>query len=83
MTASVQAAHVLDIPAVAPSHPGGLHDPVLAARIVNAIASRSEEAMMERIHGRLPVALYAPIVFALLSLQRWIERRQIAAEADA
>src|SRR6266568_2936049 len=30
-------------------------------RIVNAIASRSEEAMMKRIHGRLPVALYAPI----------------------
>src|SRR6202795_2834476 len=29
------------------------------------------------------VALYAPIVFALVSLQRWIERRQIAAEADA
>src|SRR6266481_3703790 len=27
------------------------------------------------------VALYAPIVFALVSLQRWIERRQIAAEA--
>ena len=26
------------------------------------------------------VALYAPIVFALVSLQRWIERRQIAAE---
>jgi His/Glu/Gln/Arg/opine family amino acid ABC transporter permease subunit len=29
------------------------------------------------------VALYAPIVFALVSLQRWIERRQIAAEANA
>jgi len=29
------------------------------------------------------VALYAPIVFALVSLQRWIERRQIAAEAAA
>jgi His/Glu/Gln/Arg/opine family amino acid ABC transporter permease subunit len=27
------------------------------------------------------VALYAPIVFALVSLQRWIERRQTAAEA--
>src|SRR6266516_2525972 len=27
------------------------------------------------------IALYAPIVFALVSLQRWIERRQIAAEA--
>ena len=26
------------------------------------------------------VALYAPIVFALVSLQRWIERRQTAAE---
>jgi His/Glu/Gln/Arg/opine family amino acid ABC transporter permease subunit len=26
------------------------------------------------------VALYVPIVFALVSLQRWIERRQIAAE---
>ena len=26
------------------------------------------------------VALYAPIVFALVSLQRWIERHQIAAE---
>jgi His/Glu/Gln/Arg/opine family amino acid ABC transporter permease subunit len=26
------------------------------------------------------VALYTPIVFALVSLQRWIERRQIAAE---
>jgi His/Glu/Gln/Arg/opine family amino acid ABC transporter permease subunit len=26
------------------------------------------------------VALYAPIVFALVSLQRWIERRQVAAE---
>ena len=26
------------------------------------------------------VALYAPIVFALVSLQRWIERRQAAAE---
>jgi len=29
------------------------------------------------------VALYAPIVFALVSLQRWIERRQLAAEAAA
>lgn len=29
------------------------------------------------------VALYAPIVFALVSLQRWIERRQIVAEAAA
>ncbi len=29
------------------------------------------------------VALYAPIVFALVSLQRWIERRQVAAEAAA
>src|SRR6201992_1210170 len=29
------------------------------------------------------VALFAPIVFALVSLQRWIERRQIAAEAAA
>src|SRR5450631_953945 len=27
------------------------------------------------------VALYVPIVFALVSLQRWIERRQVAAEA--
>jgi His/Glu/Gln/Arg/opine family amino acid ABC transporter permease subunit len=29
------------------------------------------------------VALYAPIVFALVSLQRWIERRQLAGEAAA
>jgi His/Glu/Gln/Arg/opine family amino acid ABC transporter permease subunit len=29
------------------------------------------------------IALYAPIVFALVSLQRWIERRQVAAEAIA
>jgi His/Glu/Gln/Arg/opine family amino acid ABC transporter permease subunit len=29
------------------------------------------------------VALYAPIVFALVCLQRWIERRQIMAEAAA
>jgi His/Glu/Gln/Arg/opine family amino acid ABC transporter permease subunit len=29
------------------------------------------------------VAIYAPIVFALVSLQRWIERRQLAAEAAA
>jgi len=29
------------------------------------------------------VALYAPIVFFLVSLQRWIERRQAAAEAAA
>jgi His/Glu/Gln/Arg/opine family amino acid ABC transporter permease subunit len=29
------------------------------------------------------VALYAPIVFALVLLQRWIERRQVAAEAAA
>ncbi|HZE55236.1 MAG TPA: amino acid ABC transporter permease [Bradyrhizobium sp.] len=29
------------------------------------------------------VALYVPIVFALVSLQRWIERRQFAAEAAA
>ena len=29
------------------------------------------------------VALYAPIVFVLVSLQRWIERRQITAEAAA
>lgn len=29
------------------------------------------------------VALYAPIVFALVALQRWIERRQLAAEAAA
>src|SRR6201991_5082862 len=29
------------------------------------------------------VALYAPIVFALVSLQRWIERRQLTAEAAA
>jgi His/Glu/Gln/Arg/opine family amino acid ABC transporter permease subunit len=29
------------------------------------------------------IALYAPIVFALVSLQRWIERRQIMAEAAA
>jgi His/Glu/Gln/Arg/opine family amino acid ABC transporter permease subunit len=31
----------------------------------------------------LAVALYVPIVFALVSLQRWIERRQLAAEAAA
>lgn len=29
------------------------------------------------------IALYAPIVFLLVSLQRWIERRQIMAEAAA
>jgi His/Glu/Gln/Arg/opine family amino acid ABC transporter permease subunit len=29
----------------------------------------------------IAVALYAPIVFVLVSLQRWIERRQIRAEA--
>jgi His/Glu/Gln/Arg/opine family amino acid ABC transporter permease subunit len=29
------------------------------------------------------VALYAPIVFALVSLQRWIERRQVVVEAAA
>jgi His/Glu/Gln/Arg/opine family amino acid ABC transporter permease subunit len=29
------------------------------------------------------VALYAPIVYALVSLQRWIERRQAAAEVAA
>ncbi len=29
------------------------------------------------------VALYAPIVFVLVSLQRWIERRQLMAEAAA
>ena len=29
------------------------------------------------------VALYVPIVFALVSLQRWIERRQVTAEAVA
>ena len=29
------------------------------------------------------VAIYAPIVFALVSLQRWIERRQVASEAAA
>jgi His/Glu/Gln/Arg/opine family amino acid ABC transporter permease subunit len=29
------------------------------------------------------MALYAPIVFVLVSLQRWIERRQITAEAAA
>jgi His/Glu/Gln/Arg/opine family amino acid ABC transporter permease subunit len=29
------------------------------------------------------IALYAPIVYALVSLQRWIERRQVAAEAVA
>ena len=29
------------------------------------------------------VALYAPIVFVLVSLQRWIERRQIMAEVAA
>jgi His/Glu/Gln/Arg/opine family amino acid ABC transporter permease subunit len=29
------------------------------------------------------VALYAPIVFVLVSLQRWIERRQMLAEATA
>jgi len=29
------------------------------------------------------VALYVPIVFALVSLQRWIERRQVTAEAAA
>jgi His/Glu/Gln/Arg/opine family amino acid ABC transporter permease subunit len=29
------------------------------------------------------IALYAPIVFALVSLQRWIERRQLSAEAAA
>ena len=29
------------------------------------------------------IAIYVPIVFALVSLQRWIERRQLAAEALA
>jgi His/Glu/Gln/Arg/opine family amino acid ABC transporter permease subunit len=29
------------------------------------------------------VALYAPIIFALVSLQRWIERRQAVTEASA
>jgi His/Glu/Gln/Arg/opine family amino acid ABC transporter permease subunit len=29
------------------------------------------------------IALYAPIVFLLVSLQRWIERRQLAVEAAA
>jgi His/Glu/Gln/Arg/opine family amino acid ABC transporter permease subunit len=31
----------------------------------------------------IAVALYAPIVFLLVSLQRWIERRQLRAEAAA
>jgi His/Glu/Gln/Arg/opine family amino acid ABC transporter permease subunit len=31
----------------------------------------------------IAIALYAPIVFALVALQRWIERRQLAAEAAA
>jgi His/Glu/Gln/Arg/opine family amino acid ABC transporter permease subunit len=31
----------------------------------------------------IAVALYAPIVFVLVSLQRWIERRQMMAEAAA
>jgi His/Glu/Gln/Arg/opine family amino acid ABC transporter permease subunit len=31
----------------------------------------------------IAVALYAPIVFVLVSLQRWIERRQVMAEAAA
>jgi His/Glu/Gln/Arg/opine family amino acid ABC transporter permease subunit len=31
----------------------------------------------------IAVALYAPIVFVLVSVQRWIERRQIMAEAAA
>ena len=31
----------------------------------------------------IAVAIYAPIVFALVALQRWIERRQVAAEALA
>jgi ABC-type amino acid transport system permease subunit len=29
------------------------------------------------------IAIYVPIVFALVSLQRWIERRQTRAEALA
>jgi ABC-type amino acid transport system permease subunit len=29
------------------------------------------------------IALYVPIVFVLVSLQRWIERRQVLAEAAA
>jgi ABC-type amino acid transport system permease subunit len=29
------------------------------------------------------IALYVPIVYALVSLQRWIERRQAAAEVAA
>ena len=29
------------------------------------------------------IAIYVPIVFALVSLQRWIERRQVTAEAAA
>src|ERR1700753_4253479 len=31
----------------------------------------------------IAIALYAPIVYLLVSIQRWIERRQIAAEAAA
>jgi His/Glu/Gln/Arg/opine family amino acid ABC transporter permease subunit len=31
----------------------------------------------------IAIALYAPIVYALVSLQRWIERRQAAAEVAA
>ncbi len=29
------------------------------------------------------IALYVPIVFVLVSLQRWIERRQLAAKVAA
>jgi His/Glu/Gln/Arg/opine family amino acid ABC transporter permease subunit len=59
--------------------------PVLAVVGVVDI-TRAAERIGAETYDPLPpflaaVALYAPIVFALVSLQRWIERRQLKAEA--
>ena len=51
----------------------GIADQLARARLRLAVV-RDAAAML---------AIYAPIVFALVSLQRWIERRRVAAEAVA
>src|ERR1700751_1094534 len=95
MTASLRFRRIVLPQIVHVSLPGLVNEMSLLIKVTPVLAvvgvvdiTRAAVRIGAETYDPLPpfliaVALYAPIVFALLYLQRWIERRQFMAEASA
>src|ERR1700704_3527124 len=95
MTAGLRFRRIVLPQIVRVSLPGLVNEMSLLIKVTPVLAvvgvvdiTRAAVRIGARTYEPLPpflvaVALYAPIVFALVSLQRWIERRQVAAEVAA